>query len=629
MRLLSLVVVLLLPGCSLLGTDDDPEVAANRLAEALSDLSLDGVALAEPGAAEAFAARVEPLSTLDADVTVGDVSDDDETATAQLHWTWTVDDRDFTYETTAYLVQQDDEWLVDWRPETLAPGLTSHERIELIRTPMERGEIRTADGRAIVTARPVLRYGLDKAQVEPDEVNDRAAEIADAIDIDAESFQAAAESAGERAFVEGIVLRAEEARARVDPDFGEIPGALVVEDSMALAPTRGFAAALLGRVGPATAEIVDESAGRIQPGDDTGLSGLQRHYDEHLSGAPSYEVAAVPVEECPEWPKCAPTGDRRTLVTLEGEAGRPLGLTLDIDLQLEAEAILESAGDEDAPASAIVALRPSTGEVLVAANGPGNGGLNAATSGQYAPGSTFKVVTSLALLRAGVSPEQILSCPTTIEVDGRRFKNYSDYPSSGIGDITFMTAIAQSCNTALIGARDLLTDNDLTEAAAALGLGVDHDLGFPAYFGQVPPPSGETEKAADLIGQGKVLASPLAMATVAASVQAGRAVVPRLFVDDSPVAEPAHPLTPAEAGQLQELMRAVVTEGSGRFLSDVSGDVGAKTGTAEYGEPGDDGSLETHAWMIATHGDLAVAVFVETGDSGSQTAGPLLAEFLR
>jgi cell division protein FtsI/penicillin-binding protein 2 len=75
------------------------------------------------------------------------------------------------------------------------------------------------------------------------------------------------------------------------------------------------------------------------------------------------------------------------------------------------------------------------------------------------------------------------------------------------------------------------------------------------------------------------------------------------------------------------MLRAVVTQGSGTSLADVPGPpVLAKTGTAEYGVGP---ALDTHAWMIAAHGDLAVAVFVETGESGSRTAGPILEEFLR
>lgn len=86
-------------------------------------------------------------------------------------------------------------------------------------------------------------------------------------------------------------------------------------------------------------------------------------------------------------------------------------------------------------------------------------------------------------------------------------------------------------------------------------------------------------------------------------------------------------LTAAEADQLRALMRAVVTEGSGSVLSGIA-DVRAKTGTAEFGEPDAAGELRTHAWMIAGRGDLAVAVFVEQGQSGSATAGPVLRGFL-
>jgi cell division protein FtsI/penicillin-binding protein 2 len=73
------------------------------------------------------------------------------------------------------------------------------------------------------------------------------------------------------------------------------------------------------------------------------------------------------------------------------------------------------------------------------------------------------------------------------------------------------------------------------------------------------------------------------------------------------------------------MMRAVVTQGSGRVLSGLGGTVIAKTGTAEYGRKT---PLRTHAWMIAAQGDLAVAVFVNDGESGSQTAGPLVRTFL-
>ncbi|WP_296606783.1 penicillin-binding transpeptidase domain-containing protein, partial [Nocardioides sp.] len=160
----------------------------------------------------------------------------------------------------------------------------------------------------------------------------------------------------------------------------------------------------------------------------------------------------------------------------------------------------------------------------------------------------------------------------SIVVDGKRFENYDDYPSGALGRIPLRTAIANSCNTAVISQAGRLKDGDLAAAAASLGLGIDHDLGFPAYFGSVEPPASETEAAADLIGQGTVLASPMAMATVIASIQAGHTVVPRMIDSvDVSVPEEADPLSKREAGQLREMLRAVVTSGSGVGLLDVPG----------------------------------------------------------
>ena len=213
-------------------------------------------------------------------------------------------------------------------------------------------------------------------------------------------------------------------------------------------------------------------------------------------------------------------------------------------------------------------------------------------------------------------------------MDGKTFKNYDDYPAGALGDITAAQGRRQ-----LLQHRDDLPARQARRrrpgrAAAALGLGVDHDLGFPAYFGQVPPPAAETEKAARLIGQGKVLASPMAMATVAASVARGQAVLPRLLPAADAAADRARGAAHRRRGRrARDLMRAVVTEGARRSWPTCPAAVGAKTGTAEFGTR--DGRCPTHTWMIATQGDLAVAVFVETGESGSQTAGPLLERFLR
>lgn len=627
MRALRLGIVAVLVGaasaCSVLGGDDDPDPAgelAEDLAAALSGHSLGDVPLATEDARATFAELVEPLDEVPVAVEVTDVREVEEEgrADATLAWRWEVTDAaSWEYETTVRLVQDEDGWRVGWMPDDLAPDLSDGDTLGLRTRSPRRGDITGAGGVALVTERPVRRFGLDKTRVEASQVARSARRIARTLDVDATSYAERARAMGPDAFVEAVVLREEDARD-VPSAYTDIPGAVALSDTLPLAPTREFAAALLGRVGPATAEIVEESEGRILAGDEVGLSGLQARYDEQLTGTPGTAVVARDAK------------DRlRTLFEAPATDGADLATTLDPGLQQKAEAALASLGD-GAPASALVAIRPSDGAILASANGIGAAGADLASTGQYAPGSTFKVVSALALLRSGLAPADVVSCPATTVVDGRTFKNYDDYPSSALGDITLTQAVAQSCNTTFIGNAARLRPGDLAAAAQALGLGTDHDLGFPVYFGQVPPPETETGAAADMIGQGTVLASPFAMATVAASVSAGRAVLPVLLPEHQvEQTAPEKPLSGAEAATLRGLMRAVVTSGSGRFLLDVPGQVGAKTGTAEYGEPDATGSLPTHAWMIATRGDLAVAVFVGTGVSGSRTAGPVLEAFLR
>jgi cell division protein FtsI/penicillin-binding protein 2 len=138
----------------------------------------------------------------------------------------------------------------------------------------------------------------------------------------------------------------------------------------------------------------------------------------------------------------------------------------------------------------------------------------------------------------------------------------------------------------------------------------------------VPPGKDAVERAAAMIGQHEILASPLSMALVAATVADGRWRAPRLLPSDPRAAGPALP--GSERDTLRSLMRLVVTEGSGTALADIPGEVRGKSGTAEFG--GGD-PPPTHAWFIAFRGDLAVAVLVERGRSGGSVAAPLAARF--
>lgn len=636
LRVLLIALLLVLSGCSLGGDDSEgAKRAAERLAAALEKHDVAGVPFtgeAGTGKAEAdspataYAALIAPLAEAPTTVEVGSVKVDGGSALAVLEWDVELRGHHWKHATNVTLTRSGETWKTRWSPALVESTLTEGESLQLSTVRAERGDILDAAGKPIVTSRPVLRVGIDKTKVPAGQAEDAARRLAALVGVDAPDLAKQVAAAGPKAFVQAIVFRRDEVPAGVMSGLSGIPGATAISDHLPLAPTRGFAAALLGTVGPATAEIVEESKGRIRAGDDAGLSGLQRRYDEQLAGTPGVRLSALPADDEDSSAEESTTekAEPRVLFAVEPVAGTPLRLSLDTARQAKAEELLAGVG----PAAALVAIRPSTGEVLAAASGPGSKGQNTATYGRYAPGSTFKVVSSLALLRAGLKPSSPVECPREVVVNGKRFGNYSDYPSGRLGRITLRQAVANSCNTAFIGQRGKVTGSALADAAAALGLGVDHDLGFPAYFGQVPEPAGETEAAADLIGQGKVTASPMSMAAVAASVARGATVIPWLV--DGHTAElsgVAAPLTEAEAGQLRELMHAVVTEGSGAALRSLQPpDVLAKTGTAEYG---DADPPKTHAWMLGVQGDLAVAVFVATGQSGSATAGPILASFLR
>jgi cell division protein FtsI/penicillin-binding protein 2 len=616
--LTGLLVAGLLTGCEAAGDigGPDPDEAAAALATALGSGDFRAVEFTDITPDEAkrsWAKLTEGMDDVEPAVEVAGVEDVDDTATIQLAWSWPLNDGRWAYRAEADLQLVDDEWQAVWKPTIVESSLKKGEVLDSSAVDPERGQVTGAGGQTLVTDRPVERLGIDRTQVKAARAGASARQLAQLVGVDAGPYVKQVEASGPEAFVEAIVFRRDEVPPSVDPQhLAAIPGAISVSDKLPLAPTREFAAPILGTVGEVTAEMIKDNPDKYEIGDEAGLSGLQARYDDQLRGAPGVVVEAVD-----------PDGGERELFAEEPKPGRPLRLTLDLRLQQAAERLLSGVG----PASALVAMRPSTGDILVAANGPGTEGLNMATFGQFAPGSTFKSVSSLALLREGLTPSSTVPCTSQIVVDGKAFENYDDYPSGGLGRIPLRTAVANSCNTAFISQAGKLGDDALADAASSLGMGVDHDLGFPAYFGSVEPPASETEAAADMIGQGKVLASPMAMATVIASIQSGSTVLPRMVKDWEVEQADVPELTGTEAGQLRTMLRGVVTSGSGSLLADVPGPpVIAKTGTAEFER---DGQLRTHAWMIAGQGDLAAAVFVEEGASGSGTAGPILEAFLR
>ncbi|MEG3615484.1 penicillin-binding transpeptidase domain-containing protein [Isoptericola sp. MSP01] len=657
-----------------------PDETAQALADGLARQDLSALTLVSDTSAlpeQHLIEVVEPLlaaaeetgaasSVEVAEVVEAETAEDEPPrAAVTLAWSWPLaPGHTWDYTTDTELVwappPEDSEetgtWEVQWQHDLVAPDLAGGERLELESLEPDRGDLLDIHGERLVTERDVWRIGIDKTYLEPPRYAEQSEALAELVGLDPAAYADRVASAGEKAYVLAITIRQDEATSGVSftaDDARAIDGVNVLADTMELAPTSSFARSVLGRAGEATAEIIEQSDGAVEQGDVVGISGLQRQYDAALTGSEGLAVHVV-------------DGDGevvRDAYRVEAVDGADVATTFEPDLQILAEEVLSDVE----PASAIVAVRPSTGEVLAAASGPGGEGWSTATLGQYAPGSTFKVATALSLMRAGVFPEDEVTCPTSVTVDGRTYENVPGYPQDATGAVSLRTAFAHSCNTAMIGEGAEVRQADLAAAAVDLGLGAASSVGAPAFLGEVPTEASATGHAEALIGQGAVLASPLGMATVAASVAAGERVEPVLVrpveddgaaddgaaddggTDDggtgaspsasaSPDASPdasadtaeepepagsAGGLTQTEAADLHDLMGAVVAEGSASALADVPGVTGAKTGTAQYG----DGSRQ-HAWMLAIADDLAVAVFVEDGEYGSTTAGPLMGRFL-
>lgn len=623
-RFLAVIMALAACGCGVLDRTPPPEATVEALAEGLRDGRVPPEVLVRPGDAQdaqrlltgltdalGVAAEV-PLAgpvtrPQDAPTAAATPSGDGDTATARLRWRWPLLAGNWTYDSDLPLRLVDGRWKVAWTPAILHPRLGDGHTVELRRIAPERGPILSADAEPLFEQRLVVTV-----YVQPRDVDDldRVTRVLDRLlGIDPGPLRARVRAADPDHMVEVVTLRMED-YAPLRTTLRPVPGLKFRKGEQLLTPDRAFARALVGRVGTPTAEILAEAPEGFTATDVLGLSGLQRSFQRELSGTPGATIVLTDADG----------DDLEVLDELPPEPGEALRTTLDVTVQQAADAALAPLSRP----SSLVALRPSTGAVLAVANGPDGGGENLAFVGRYPPGSTFKVVTGAALLDAGRTPRTRVTCPRRATVGGRAFRN-ADHAAGG--RTTLRGAMAASCNTAFVQLAGDLDDTALADAAAAFGFEAFWQPGIHAFTGHVPPPRDAAEQAADAIGQGRVLASPLAMASVVAAIADGTWHTPVVLPDHASTAEEV-PRLPAEVlADLRGMLRAVVTDGTGRALADApGGPVIAKTGTAEHGSADPPSS---HAWVVAAQGDLAVAVVVEDGGSGGAVAAPVAARFLR
>jgi hypothetical protein len=273
--------------------------------------------------------------------------------------------------------------------------------------------------------------------------------------------------------------------------------------------------------------------------------------------------------------------------------------------------------------SSMVVIQPSTGKILAIAN---NAGFNDfALTAAVAPGSTMKTVTSTALFNEGVlSPSSPVECPKTFTIQGITYHN--DKGESEPAGTPFITDFAQSCNNAFSTQWAHLTGGRLAQTVHDYyGLDQKWNIGLgritASYF-NAPASASGSELAQEAFGEGSLTASPLAMASIVATIANGSFHQPYL-ASGGPLVT-AKPLPTTTDAYLKEMMRAVVTSGTAASVGFGPG-VYAKTGTADIVGQG-----KPNSWLIAFDPaqDVAVACLVVNAGYGAQVAGPEVRSFL-
>jgi penicillin-binding protein 2 len=470
--------------------------------------------------------------------------------------------------------------------------------------------------------------------------------------------------------------------SRVAEREEELPGVSVDVASVRSYPYGSLAAHVLGHVGEVSeaelpqkkkngkgaagepegeAVLVERASSRYRAGDFVGRMGLERVHEPALQGYAGERQQEVDA-------RGRLVGPAPGLDPVPAQPGRTLRLYLDAPLQAMAESLLEGRR------GAIVFLDTETGGVRVLASSPtfdpnlfatGIGAkdwqalntdperplLNRTVQAQYAPGSTFKMISAALALENGLvgfHQELDVSCVGGYQFGNRWFRCWEDL---GHGKLTMEAALVRSCDVYFYQLAERASVDDLAAMARAAGLGAPTGIDLPQEAsGNVP-----TAKWLDdrygvrqwtqgtmlnlIIGQGEYLVTPLQMACYAATLaNGGRRVVPRLVAEVEDKNGDLRPVPPAEAGRwelsrrtmsrLREAMRLVVEDekGTGRVCR-VKGYMPAgKTGTAEnpHGAP--------HSWFVGyapyDAPEVAFAVIVEGGGHGSDVAAPMVRKLL-
>ncbi len=399
-------------------------------------------------------------------------------------------------------------------------------------------------------------------------------------------------------------------------------------------PLGSAAIDVTGEVGDAPEEDDAKLAALgFPPETPVGISGLEKAFNRRLAGKPGGKLLAVKAG-------ASKSGGGRVLAESKPEPGSPVKTTIDPHLQEAAVAALAGRF------GGVAVLDAKTGDVRALAG--------QAFSAPQPPGSTFKIITSVAALEKHVvSLDDEFEQLEGINVGGRFIENANGEICGG----TFREAFAESCNADFLPLGPKIGNAKMVETAEKFGFNSPPTLYSPSIVKEVEPAEStiptkigeEVDLAVSAIGQGEVLATPLEMASVAQTIANGGVRMPTAITTSrklGPTMKPVRVMKKKTAKEMTELMIGVVNEGTGYAGAIAAGQVAGKTGTAELGqvvepEEGAEPSAEEEehpqqrkdAWFSAfatvEKPKLAIGVLlIEAEAAGGEVAAPVASEVL-
>ncbi len=540
-------------------------------------------------------------------------------------------------------------WRIDWSEELVLPGLNNGERLEVVDYSPRRGELFDRNGEPLAIEGTAVIIGIEKRRVtDADDMAQRLHEILGlAPDWVISKYEAP--NVQPDWFI-SLKTLPEDEYARFRPSLAPIPGVVFKRISKRIYPQGEVASQVVGYIGEVSNTDITKWPERYyKVGELVGRSGLESTFEGPLRGEPGYKLRSIGVDG-----KESKVFAERPVVH-----GKDIYLTLDMKIQCAAERAL---GDNN---GAIVAIDPVTGELLAITSRPGfdpnlfSFGLssaewaslrdderqplfNRALNGIYPPGSTFKLITAAAALDCGVvNKDTIFDDDGTFSVRGNIVRNFR---SEVFGEHSFSDAVIKSINTTFAKVGLDLGAANFVDYATKFGFDEASKIELPVTISSVGDPRvSQVELVWASVGQGRVVSTPLQMASVIGTIaNKGTRIEPSLiykvvekYPDGTPfketrfeVKEGVSVIKSEAAEELIELLTRVVQEGTGRSVEIPGFPIAGKTGTAEIAR----GSDIAHAWFVGfvpvEDPRFAFATFVERGGVGGAVAGPIAKAFI-